>query len=338
MARSKHENEKGVARRHFIGATAASAGLMVLRSGLLGAEAPSKKLNIALIGVGGRGRAHMGAASKENVVALCDVNERTLANAAKRFPKAQKYVDWRKCLDQKGLDAIICATTDHTHAFITNWALNRDLHVYCEKPLGITVEETRVVRASYLKRKNKLATQLGTQRHAIPNFNRVRELVLDGAIGELKAAWAWGNRQIRRSGYLPPAGDPPPYLHWDLWLGPSPEHPYNPGYMRGCLSWNMYWDFGTGQVGDMGSHTMDLAWNAIDADLPTCAEGVAYPAGSPEANGGGNAAKPTKPIPPNPEVTPVELHSSWDIPANKWRPKIRLHWYQGGMMPRSPKL
>ena len=170
----------------------------------------------------------MGAAAKENVVAICDVNERTLEGAAKRFSKAQKYVDWRKCLDQKGLDAIICATTDHTHAFITNWALNRDLHVYCEKPLGITVEEVRVVRANYLKRKNKLATQLGTQRHAIPNFNRVRELVLDGAIGELKAAWAWGNRQIRRKGYLPPAGDPPKWLHWDLWLGPSPSTPTTP--------------------------------------------------------------------------------------------------------------
>jgi len=131
--------DKGVARRDFMGVAAAGAGLVVLRSGLLGAEAPSKKLNIALIGVGGRGRAHMGAAAKENVVAICDVNERTLEGAAKRFSKAQKYVDWRKCLDQKGLDAVICATTDHTHAFITNWALNRDLHVFCEKPLGITV-------------------------------------------------------------------------------------------------------------------------------------------------------------------------------------------------------
>jgi len=174
-----------------------------------------------------------------------------------------------------------------------------------------------VVRANYLKNKSKLATQVGTQRHAIPNFNRVRELVLDGAIGELKAAYAWGNRQIRRTGYLPAAGEPPKHLHYDLWLGPAPFHPYNPGYFGGCLSWNMYWDFGSGQVGDMGSHTMDLAWNALDADLPTCAEGEGQKF--------------------NPEVTPVELHTSWDIPANKWRPGIRLHWYQGGMMPRSPK-
>ncbi|MFW6162144.1 MAG: Gfo/Idh/MocA family protein [Planctomycetota bacterium] len=315
--RAKHS--KGtMQRRGFLASTAGViGGLTVLRSGLLGADAPSKKLNIAMIGAGGRARAHMGTAAAENVVALCDVNEKTLASAAKRFPKAEKYIDWRKALDQKGLDAVICATTDHTHAFVANWALNRDLHVYCEKPLGNTVEECRVVRANYLKRKDKVATQVGTQRHAIPNFNRVRELVLDGAIGELKAAWAWGNRRIRRKGYLPPKGEPPEWLHYDLWIGPVSYHPYNPGYFGGCLKWNMYWDFGSGQVGDMGSHTMDLAWNALDAGLPTSAEGEGEKF--------------------NPEVTPVELHSSWDIPANDWRPAIRLHWYQGGLMPRSPR-
>ena len=147
----------------------------------------------------------------------------------------------------------------------------------------------------------------------IPNFNRVRELVLDGAIGELKAAWAWGNRQIRRKGYLPKKGEPPEYLNYDLWLGPSPFHPYNPGYFGGCLSWNMYWDFGSGQIGDMGSHTMDLAWNAIDAGLPTSA--VAH--GEPF----------------NPEVTPVDLTATFEHPANDWRPPIRLTWYQGAHKP-----
>ena len=333
----REKTTKAMQRREFLAAAGAAAGLLILPSGALGAEAPSKKLNIAMIGAGGRAGAHYGAASSENIVALCDVNERTLEKAARRCPKAQKYVDWRKCVDQKGLDAVICSTTDHTHAFVANWALNRDLHVYCEKPLGNSVEECRVVRASYLKRKDKVATQVGTQRHQIENFNRVRELVLDGAIGELSAAHAWGNRQIRRKGYLPTKGTPPEYLHYDLWLGPSPFHPYNPGYFGGCLAWNMYWDFGSGQIGDMGSHTMDLAWNALDADLPTTAEGVAYPAGSAEATGGRSKGKPAKPIPPHPEVTPVELHTSWDIPANDWRPAIRLHWHQGGMMPRSPK-
>ncbi len=217
---------------------------------------------------------------------------------------------------------MICCTADHTHAFVANWAMNRGLHVYCEKPLANSVEEARVVRATYLKNKDKLATQVGTQRHAIGNFNRVRELIKDGAIGELKAAYAWGDRKIPRPGYLPAEGDPPSYLHYDLWIGPSPMHPYNPGYFAGgpgmnCLSWNMYWDFGSGQVGDMGSHTMDLVWNAIDAGLPTSAE--------------------AKGDPINPDVTPVMLESHFEHPANDWRPAITVSWYQGGAMPRSPK-
>ncbi|HUT32959.1 MAG TPA: gfo/Idh/MocA family oxidoreductase, partial [Planctomycetota bacterium] len=190
-------------------------------------------------------------------------------------------------------------------------------------------------RATYLQKKHRLATQIGTQRHAKPNFERVRELVQDGAIGELTDAYAWGNRQLRRKGYLPAQGEPPSHLHYDLWIGPSPFHPYNPGYFGGCLSWNMYWDFGSGQIGDMGSHTMDLVWNAIDPVLPTTAQAESYPAGSQQA--GNERGKPGEPIPPNPEVTPVELHSSFDMPANGWRPAIKVNWWQGGMMPRSPR-
>jgi len=250
-------------------------------------------------------------------VALCDVDENNLAKAAEKFPTAKHYIDWRKCLDHKGLDAVICCTTDHTHAFVANWAMNRGLHIYCEKPMGNCVHEARVVRETYLKNKRKLATQCGTQRHANPNFNRVRELILDGAVGELSDVYTWGNRQIPKPGYLPAEGEPPKTLHYDLWLGPSPWHPYNPGYFGGCLKWNMYWDFGSGQIGDMGSHTMDLAWNAIDTTLPTTAE--------------------AKGDPFNPDVTPVKMESHFDMPANNWRSAIRLSWYQGGAMPRSPK-
>ena len=144
---------------------------------------------------------------------------------------------------------------------------------------------------------------------------------MDGAIGELKKACAWGDRQIRRPGYLPAEGEVPKHLSYDLWIGPSPFHPYNPGYFSGgpganCLQWNMYWDFGSGQIGDMGSHTMDLAWNALDAGLPTTAE-----------------AKGEK---FNPEVAPVELEMHCDVPANDWRPAIQVSWYQGGAMPKSP--
>jgi predicted dehydrogenase len=311
-------------RRQFVKSAAATgAGLLILPSGtLFGQSTPNKKLNIALIGVWGRGQAHYDSISDENVVALCDVDANHLADAAKKFPNAKQYADWRKCLEQKDIEAVVCCTTDHTHAFIANWAMNRGMHVYCEKPLANSVEEARTVRANYLKNKGKIATQVGTQRHADPNFNRVRELVRDGAIGELKAAYAWGNRQIRRKGYLPGEGQPPAHLNYDLWIGPSPLHPYNPGYFSGgpganCLQWNMFWDFGSGQVGDMGSHTMDLAWNAIDASAPTSAEAKGEPF--------------------NPDVTPVELSTHFDIPANDWRPAIRLSWHQGGAMPESPR-
>ena len=149
----------------------AAAGLLLLPSGArAGKNAPGNKLNVALIGVWGRGLAHYDSLADENVVALCDVNEKRFPDALKRFPKAKTYVDWRKCLDQKDLDAVVICTADHTHAFIANWALNRDLHVYCEKPLAISVEEARVVRANWLKKKDKLATQVGMQRHAMPEF------------------------------------------------------------------------------------------------------------------------------------------------------------------------
>jgi len=310
-------------RRHFLKTVAftGTAGLILPHTRLFGADAPSNKLNVALLGTWGRGEAHFDGLSQENVVALCDVNEKHLAFAARRFPQAKQYVDWRKCLDQKDLDAVVCCTADHTHAFVANWCMNRGKHIYCEKPLAISVEEARVVRANYLKNKSKLATQVGTQRHAYDNFNRVRELVRDGAIGALTDVCAWGDRKYPKPGYLPAAGDPPADFHWDLWLGPSPDHPWNPGYFAGssgmnCLSWNMYWDFGTGQVGDMGSHTMDLAWNALDAELPTSAEGKGDPF--------------------NPEVTPVMLETHFDLPANDWRSAIRCSWYQGGAMPENP--
>jgi len=310
-------------RRDFLKSAAAGTGLLILpKSMLLGAGAPSNKLNIALIGTWGRGAAHFNSIASENVVALCDINEEHMEVPAKRWPNAKTYVDWRKCLDQKGIDAVVCATTDFTHAFVANWALNRDMHVYCEKPLGNTVEECRVVRANWLQRKNRLATQLGTQRHANPNFNRTQELIRDGAIGEVSDTYAWGNRQIPKPGYLPAEGEPPKHLHYDLWLGPVPFHPYNPEYFAGgpganCLKWNMYWDFGSGQIGDMGSHTMDLIWNAMGGGLPTSFE--------------------AKGDPFNPEVTPVRMESHFNMPANDWRGPITVSWYQGGAMPRAPR-
>jgi predicted dehydrogenase len=316
--------QQNLKRRDFLrGAVAASAAFTILPSGFLsGQNAPSNKLNIALIGADGRARAHYRGLAGENVVALCDVDAKHIAHAAKEFPGAKHYSDWRKCLEQKDLDAVVCCTPDFTHAFIGTWAMNRGLHLYLEKPMGLSVEEVRIVRDVYRKNKDKIAVQHGTQRHSKPNFDRVRELIQDGAVGQLSAVHAWGNRQLRKPGYPKGKGKPPKHLNYDLWLGPAPHHDYSPEYFSGgpganCLQWNMYWDFGTGQIGDMGSHTMDLAWNAIDADIPTSAEaeGEKY----------------------NSEVTPVELSMSFKVPANDWRPEIDVVWHQGGAMPTSPR-
>jgi predicted dehydrogenase len=314
-------------RRDFLKSAAAGVGWTVLRSGVLrGQNAPSNKLNIALIGVWGRGTAHYNVLANENVVALCDVNENRLAEGVQIFPKAKTYWDWRKCLDQKDIEGVIICTADHHHAFIANWALNRGMHVYCEKPLGISVEEVRTVRANYIKNKAKLATQHGTQRHAYPNFERLRELVLDGAIGELRTVHGWDSRVLPRPGYPKAEGDPPSYFHYDQWVGPSPFHPYSPQYFalpgagNNCLSWNMYRDFGVGQMGDMGAHTMDLLANVIDAGAPTAID---------------TDFEVSDKFDPN--ITPVRLKVSFEHPANRWRGPVTVVWYQGGLKPNPPR-
>lgn len=309
-------------RRSFIkSAGATGAGLLILPGGVLAGKGANDTLNIALIGAHGRGSQHYTSLKSENVVALCDVHADNMALAVKEFPNAKQYTDWRKCLEQKDIDAVLIAAPDHHHAFISIWAMNRGLHVFCEKPLGECVAEAREVRKVYLAKKNKLATQHGTQRHAHENFDRVSELVRNGAIGDLKEVQAWGNRTHNVKAYLPEAGPAPKTIDWEQWIGPVQMHPYNPGYFGGgpganCLRWNMYNDFGSWQIGDMGSHTMDLAWNAIDAGLPTTAEASGDPY--------------------NHEVCPSDLHTIFTFPANSWRGDIRVEWYQGTLKPPSP--
>ncbi len=299
--------------------------LLLSQRGLRSATSPNSRLNIAIIGVGGRGQGHRAALRAENVVALCDVDENHLNEAADAFPHAHRYDDWRRCLDHPGLEAVICCTTDHTHAFVAQWAMNRGLHVYLEKPISNTVGEARLLRQTYLNNRHRIATQLGTQRHAFDNYRRVRELVRDGAIGELQDVHVWINDTFPRTpGYLPAAGTAPRHLNWNLWLGPAPgDHPYNPGYFAdprpgfNCGRWNKYWDFGTGEVGNWASHLVDLAWQTIDGDLPLTAEAE------------GESC--------HPEVTPEKLVLTFQLPANDWRGQIRLRWYQGGPMPSTPR-
>ena len=334
---------QSTSRRSFVTKSAAAgAGLLIMPTGtLFGKNRPGNKLNIALIGCWGRATAHFRMLEKENVVALCDVNSRALGASAEKFPKAKQYKDWRKCLDQKNLDAVVCCTPDHHHAFVSTWAMNRGLHVYGEKPLANTVEEARTVRETYLKNRDKIATQCGTQRHFHPNFDYVKALVRTGAIGVLEEVHAWGNRTHDKTDYPAGTGSAPDYLDWDLWVGPSQMRPFSEDYFaaynhrtkkrdlsyfvsdvskwpRGsnCLSWNMYREFGNWQIGDMGSHTMDLAFNPLEADYPISAqaEGEAY----------------------NPNVSPSRMSSHCMNPANEWRGEIAVSWHQGGNMPKSP--
>jgi len=305
-------------RRDMLKAGAVGAGLLVLRSGIAsGADAPSNKLNVAGIGVGGRGWGDLNACRSENIVALCDVNSKNLAKAADKFPKAKTYVDWRKCLEQKDIDAVVCGTTDHTHAFICTWAINRDMHVYCEKPIATCVEEARMVRQKYLAKKDKLATQMGTQIHASDNYRRMVELIRGGAIGTPQEARVWCSRTPAGGDYLPAKGTPPDHLNWDLWIGPAPMHPYNPGYVGGCLKWNRFWDFGAGQIGDMGSHMMDMAYWGFDLSLPTTCKA--------------DGSKPKSDA-----TCPTWLTAEWDHPKNDWRPAVKVYWYDGAKKPGMP--
>ena len=308
-----------IKRRTFLKSSAAAgAGLMILKSGILKAgQSPNEKLNIAVIGVRGRGAADLDGVKSENIVALCDVNAKNLAEAAREYPMAKTYEDWRKCLEQKDIDAVVCATTDHTHAFVNVWAMNRGKHVYCEKPLANSVEEAHMVRQTYLKNKNKIATQMGTQIHASDNYRRMVELIRNGAIGTPNEVRVWCSRTPEGGNYLPEVKPVPDYINWDLWIGPSPLHPFNPGYLKGgCLGWNIFWDFGSGQIGDMGSHMIDMAYWGLDLKLPTTckAEGTEI----------------------NPDTCPQWLTAEWDHPANDWRPAIKLYWYDGGKKPGMP--
>ncbi len=305
-------------RRRFLkNTTFAGIGFWVAGAGGARAASPNEKLNIGIVGVNHRGRANMMSVASENIVALCDIDESYLAEAKKKFPKAETYVDWRKMVDHKGLDAITCSTADQVHAPISCWAMQRGLGVYCEKPLAHNVYEARVVQDTY--KKSKVATQMGTQIHATENYRRVVELVQSGAIGPVREAHVWCGRKGPGGG-LPEGEDPVPEgLHWDLWLGPAPYRPYNKQYMPGNLTWNRWWDFGNGCLGDMGSHLIDLPFWALKLRDPlTC-----------EAYG--------EPNPASPYTNPIWLVVTWEHPARGDMPPVKLTWYDNEKRPPSPE-
>ncbi len=297
-----------VTRRGFLRRSAAFGAATLAVPALVQARSPNRKLNVAVIGPAGRGEAQLEAAgSMENVVAICDVDERNLAAAAKKYPKAKTYVDFRKMLaeTEKLVDAVMVSTPDHTHAPAAAMAMRLGKHCYCEKPLAHTVYEARVL--AQLAKEKKLVTQMGTQIHAEDNYRRTVELVQEGVIGPVTEVRVWC--KVKYGGLKRPAETPavPANLHWDLWLGPAPARPYHPCYVP--FHWRNWWDFGTGGLGDFGCHLMDLAFWALKLRRPTTIAAAGPPVDADSSSHG--------------------LTVRYEYAARGELPPVKLTWYDG---------
>ncbi|MEM9801990.1 MAG: Gfo/Idh/MocA family oxidoreductase [Planctomycetota bacterium] len=297
------------------GATALGASLPFVRTGPL-----RDRLQLAAVGVANRGAANIAGVLSHDVVALSDVDSNMLARGVGQVERAEQptprtYADWRELLDrEKDLDGIVVSTPDHTHAAVARAALRRGLPVYCEKPLTRTVAECRELQA--LARKAKVPTQMGTQIHSGDNYRRVVEAIRAGAIGDVHTVHVicsktWSNGRFGEEKPSAPEG-----LDWDLWLGPTPERAYSEGIHP--ASWRKFWAFGSGTVGDMACHWVDLVHWALDLGVPKTIE-----AEGPEIH---------------PDGTPEWLHVRWGHPAEGERGAVDVHWWDGGMKPEfAPK-
>ncbi len=307
-----------LSRRNFVkSATAAAAFTIVPRYVLGGARIvpPSEKLNIAGIGIGGRGEGDLDDVGSENIVALCDVDKNYAGRVFKKYPNAKAYTDFREMLEkEKNIDAVVIATPDHTHAVITMMAIKMGKHVYCEKPLTHSVYEARMVTQA--AREAKVATQMGNQGQATEEHRLLCELIWDGAIGKVSEVHSWCNRPISQRGIERPKETPPvpETLNWDLWLGPAPYRPYHPWYLP--FSWRGWWDFGTGVLGDIGCHQLSPIFKALKLGYPT----------SVEASCSGV----------NTETAPLASIIRYEFPARGDLPPVSLTWYDGGLMPARP--
>jgi hypothetical protein len=315
-------------RRRFLQSTAVSTASLFGVPGIVSSRSPNEKLNLVIIGCGGRGFGNMQGVMSENIVALCDVSEQSLNRAGERAPKARKFRDFRKLYDElkdSEFDAVVVSTTEHTHAFATLPALKRKKHVYCEKPLTHSLKEARIIIEA--AKEAGVATQMGTQIHASENYRRVVELVQGGAIGPVSEAFVWVSRawgwqspedakqhkdivviQDRPKEEAPvPAG-----LDWDLWLGPAPYRPFNPVYVPGP-KWYRWWDFGSGTMSDLGAHWIDLAFWALKLDAPHTVE----------------ASGP----PPHPELAPASMSARFHYGPRGEMPAVKVEWHQGTSKP-----
>jgi len=312
---------QSISRRRF-NQLAAGASTLVALPGIARAQNVNEKLNIAIIGSGGRGGANTGGVSSENIVALCDVYQPAVERAAAKFPQAKKFKDFRKVFDTPDdFDAVVVSTCEHTHAMATMLALKHKKHVYCEKPLTHDVWEARQIRLAAAEA--GVTTQMGIQIHAGNNYRRVVEVLRAGAIGTVSEVHVWVSRAW---GWQPPEvakqqGDRvqvtdrpteempvPEGLDWDLWIGPAPYRPFHSVYFPGP-QWYRWWDFGNGTMSDLGSHWNDLPFWALDLEYPLTIE-----AGGP---------------PPHPELAPASMWAAYEYGARGDQPPVRVTWYQG---------
>jgi predicted dehydrogenase len=315
-----------ITRREFVGGAVAAVGAVAAAPAILRGQNLNNKLNLAIIGAGGRGADNLKGVGGENIVALCDVNRTALQAASARYPQAKTFADLRRVFDNaRDFDAVVVSTCEHTHAFSTMLALEAGKHVYCEKPLAYNIWETRKIRekAATLK----LATQMGIQIHAGDNYRRVVELVQSGSIGVVREAhvWvgrAWGlqskeaadrNKDVAFVTARPEPEPVPADLDWDLWLGPAPARPFNSVYVPGP-KWYRWWDFGSGTMSDLGSHWNDLPFWALKLHAPL----------SIEATGG----------PAHPEIAPATMSAKYEYGARGDMPPVTLTFHQGEDKPQ----
>lgn len=317
-----------VSRRGFVGGLAATAAtITIVPSHVLGGpgkKAPSDKLNIACIGIGGKGFSDSREMGSENIVALCDVDEARAAekhgeeklSALDNFPKAKFYKDFRKMLDIEGknIDAVTVSTPDHTHAIAAMTAMKMGKHAFVQKPLTHTVHEARALRDASIK--YGVVTQMGNQGHGQEGGRLICEWIWDGAIGDIEEVYCFTNRPIWPQNLTAPTEIPavPPTLDWDLWIGPMKWRPYHPTYAP--WNWRGWWDFGTGAIGDMGAHIIDHAYWPLKLKYPTKVQATSTPF--------------TTDSPPQAEFL------TYEFPAREGMPAVRLHWVDGGMKPPRP--
>jgi len=321
-------NHLTVSRRRFLGTTATTClAFQIVPRHVLGGPGqtpPSEKLNIAGIGIGGMGSGDVRAATSENIVALCDVDQRALDRNAKQFPKARLHRDFRKMLEsQKEIDAVIVAPPDHQHAVISLTAMKMGKHVHCQKPLTHSVHEARLM--AKVAKEMKVATQMGNQGQAGEAPRLLCETIWSGALGTVREVHAGSNRYppISPRGIRRPQDRPavPAELDWDLWLGPAPERPYHPCYHP--FAWRSWWDFGSGVLGDIGCHQLSPVFKALKLGHPTSVE----------------ASSSNHQCPPEiaNETAPLSSITRWTFPAEGERAAVTITWWDGGLKPPRPE-